>query len=223
MKTMRSKMRAAAQRGWPAILVAGFPCFVLPLVGCAPATVDKPLAQTLGGVEPEQQMEFWHQLAEQPITSYDDAFHALLIFTDGQDPSADYAGRVATMKERGLLAASFSAPANQAVDRGTLSVALARALKIRGGLVMRVFGPSPRYATKELEYIAIYPPSSPNQTFSGSEFLAVMSRAEDYQQALGAGEAPGGADYTPPELELRQGVELPPKPAPATEPAGAGT
>jgi hypothetical protein len=191
------------------------------LTGCAPATVDKPLAPTLGGVEPDKQMEFWHQLAEQPVTSNDDAFHAVLIFVDGQDASADYEARVSALKQKNMLPASFNQPANQAVDRGTLSVALARALKIRGGVVMSIFGPSPRYATKELEFAAIYPSSSPNQTFSGSEFLAVMSRAEEYQQTRDTGATPGKSDYVPPELELRQGVEQPVKPAPAPLPAPA--
>lgn len=189
--------------------------------GCgAPAYVEKPLASSLGGAEPEQQMEFWHQLAEQPITSNDDAFHALLIFVDGQDASADYNARVATLKEKKLLPAGFSQPGNQAVDRGTFSVALSKALKVRGGVVMSLFGPSPRYATKELEFAAIYPPSSPNQTFSGSEFLAVMSRAEEYQQSKGdSGATGGGAGYVPPELELRHGGQQPAKPAPTPSPA----
>jgi len=225
MKTTPSYARPQGIRcstgGRLALYAACVAVWMAPLGGCAPAKVEKPLAQTLGGAEPEQQMEFWHQLAEQPITSYDDAFHALLIFADGQDTAADYPARVAALKQKGLLRSSFDAPGNQAVDRGTLSVALAKALKLRGGLVMSIFGPSPRYATKELEFNAIYPPSSPNQTFSGSEFLAVLSRAEEYQQARGTGDAPGGAGYTPPEMELRQGVELPPKPAPppATQPS----
>ena len=37
-------------------------------------------------------------------------------------------------------------------------------LLIRGGIVMSLFGPSPRYATKELEFAEVYPASSPNQT-----------------------------------------------------------
>lgn len=188
------------------------------LSGCAPVTVEKPLVATLGGVEPEKQMEFWHTLAEQPVTSNDDAFHALLIFVDGEDASPDYAARVAKLKEKKLLRDSFNQPANQAADRGTYAVALSRALKIRGGVVMSIIGATPRYATKELEFASIYPPSSPNQIFSGSEFLAVMSRAEEYQQSKASGSKPGDADYVPPELELRQGQEQPVKPAPATQP-----
>ena len=60
------------------------------------------------------------------MTSNDEAFHGLLIFTDGQDPASDYAGRVAALRKRGMLPADFNQPADQSVDRGTLAVALPR-------------------------------------------------------------------------------------------------
>ena len=43
-------------------------------------------------------------------------------------------------------------------------------LKIKGGLTMMLIGPTQRYATRELQYIGIYPTSDPHQTFSGQEF-----------------------------------------------------
>ena len=149
--------------------------------------MQDPLTRTAGGSDPEQQVEFWHQLADRPVTSNDEAFHGLLLFSDGQDPAEDYAGRVAVLKERGMLPANFDAPADRAIDRGTLAVALARALKIRGGLVMSLLGPSPRYAVRELQFMNVFPPSSPNQTFSGAEFLGIIGKAEEYQSTATRG------------------------------------
>ena len=141
-------------------------------------------------------MEFWHQLAERPVTGNDDAFHGLLLYLDGEDPSQDYAGRVETLKSRGLLPRGFNQPAERAVDRGTLAVAITKALDIKGGWAMRVFGPTPRYATRELQYLDLYPPSSPNQTFSGTEFLGIMGKFEDFQRE-GTAEA---SNIAPPGL-----------------------
>jgi hypothetical protein len=31
-------------------------------------------------------------------------------------------------------------------------------------------------------FVGLYPPSSPNQTFSGSEFVGIIGRIEDYQR-----------------------------------------
>ena len=155
---------------------------LLMMAGCQTARVGHPLTQDLAGNAAETQMDFWHTLAGRPVTSYDEAFHGLLLYLDGRDGAQDYAGRVAELRLRKMLPSGFSAPAGQAVDRGTLAYAIVRALQIKGGWVMHVFGNSPRYAIKELEYEGVYPPSSPNQTFSGSEFVGVIGKMEDYQR-----------------------------------------
>ena len=55
---------------------------------------------------------------------------------------------------------------------------------------MRTVGAGPRYATRELQYEGLYPPSSPNQTFSGAEFVGVIGRIEDYQRSQPPAEQP---------------------------------
>jgi hypothetical protein len=155
---------------------------MLMLGGCRTASVSESVASRFGGADPDDTIEFWHQLAERPVTCNDDAFHGLLIYLDGEDKSESYVARVDSLKSRGLLPARFDAPATRAIDRGTLAVAIARSLKIRGGLMMRATGAAPRYAVRELIYEGVYPPSSPNQTFSGAEFVGVMGKMEDWQR-----------------------------------------
>ncbi len=140
------------------------------------------MTQSLGGSDPQAQGEFWYQLAKRPIASNDDAFHALLLYVDGKDPNPDYTARVKTLKDRRMLPADFTGSANQAVDRGTLAVALDRELHIQGGLTMRLLGPSPRYALRAAEDQGIFPMSSPNQGVSGGEFVGIMQKAEEYQR-----------------------------------------
>jgi hypothetical protein len=48
---------------------------------------------------------------------------------------------------------------------------------------MRLLGPTPRYATRELVYLNLFPPSSPHQLFSGNDIVSIIGRAEDYQRA----------------------------------------
>ena len=201
-------LRACVPSCLPACLL-----LILLLSGCQTARVERPLTSDLGGNDPEQQLEFWHRLAEQPVTSNDDAFHGLLMFLDGDDPAADYGGRVRTLRRRGLLPKGFDQPPERAVERGTLAVALLKALKIEGGLALRLLGPTPRYAVRELVFVGLYPPSSPQQTFSGTEFLGIIGKAEDYQRrerasarARQAGEAEEG------------GMPIQPEPAPGVEP-----
>jgi len=153
------------------------------LAGCRTAQVAEPLTRELAGNEPEAQIEFWHTLAERPVVSNDEAFHGLLLFLDGRDPADDYAGRVAELQSRGMLPKNFKRDAHEAVRRGDLAVGILKILEMRGGVILRVFGPSPRYATRELEYANVYPRSSPHQTFTGAQFLALIGRIEDMERA----------------------------------------
>jgi hypothetical protein len=146
----------------------------------------------------DSQIEFWHALTEQPICSNDAAFHGLLLYLENKDDSTDYVGRVATLKSRGMLPSGFNQPADAAIQRGTLAVALCRALQIKGGVTMRVLGPSERYALRELQFLGLYPPGSQQQTFSGNEYVGIIGRIEDYQRGnpadKPASELPGHAE-----------------------------
>ena len=152
------------------------------LAGCQTSKVAQPLAPEIAGNDPEAQLEFWHALPQRKAISNDEGFHAILLFVDGQDAATDYDGRVQLLTERKMLPSGFKESAGQTLRRGTLAVALTQALSIKGGFTMRVFGPSPRYAVRELQYRGVYPPSSPQQTFSGAEFLGIIGRAEDLQR-----------------------------------------
>ena len=182
------------------------------LTGCHTAKIAEPMTKEQAGNDPDVQLDFWHNLAEHPVTSNDEAFHGVLLYLDQNDPAEDYNGRVALLKSRKLLPDNFDKPAEEAITRGTLAIILVRALEIKGGLIMHVFGPSGRYATRELMYMNLYPPSSPNQTFSGSEFLGIIGRIEDYQRVNPA-QAP--AALLPGEIEEH---DLPPA---TTQPTSA--
>lgn len=160
------------------------------LGGCRSAQVAQPLTEQLAGNDPQSRLAFWHTLADRPVTSNDEAFHALLLLADDSDEAADYDARVALLKSRRMLSRSFDRPGNEAVRRGTLATAIARLLDIKGGLTMRLVGPTPRYALRELQYLRLSPAGSPNQTVVGSELLALIGRAEDYRRRIAAEREP---------------------------------
>ena len=160
--------------------------FAIFCVGCHGPRVEKPLTASLPSDPLEAQMEFWHGLEDRPITCNDEAFHGLLMFKDGDDDSPDYSARVTKLKSQKLLAANFDRPADEAVQRGVVAVAITRLLKIQGGWALSVLGPTPRYATRELVYRNLFPPSSPEQTFSGAEFVGIIGKAEDFQRGQAA-------------------------------------
>jgi hypothetical protein len=156
------------------------------LGGCHSAHVTQPIDQKLFANDTDSQLEFWHTLAARKLASNDEAFHGMLLYLDGQDPTTSYDERVKLLKSRKMLPTHFKGTANDAVTRGTLSVPIVRALQIKGGLMMHVTGPNPRYATRELQYLGLYPPSTPNQIFSGSEFVGIVGKLDDYQHGVAA-------------------------------------
>lgn len=174
-------MRHAPHSSLPARLTLCVAAMLL--AACAPTRVDSPLTVTAPGQPPIAPIDFWHELNARPVTSYDEAFHGLLLLIDGEDDSAGYEARVEKLRSRGLLPGSFDRPGDEAAQRGAVAVVLAKALQIKGGLFMHVTGGHERYAVRELAYINVYPASSPRQTFTGAEFVAVIGRAEDYMRS----------------------------------------
>jgi hypothetical protein len=166
---------------------------ILLCMGCQPPHVQQPLTRNLPEDPDAAQLEFWHGLEDRPVTCNDEAFHGLLLLMDGKDTAADYATRVQLLKSRKLLDNGFDRPADEAVQRGTVATALVRGLKIPGGWAMTVTNAIPRYATRELVYRGLFPPSSPEQTFSGAEFVGIMGKAEDYQRDHIAAESTSAA------------------------------
>ncbi len=171
-----------SQLRFPHLSLAAAICLALAACGCQSAKVGKPLPPQLLGNEPEQQMAFWHSMAERTLVSNDEAFHGLLLFADNREECKTYEERVSLLKSRKMLPGDFNAPADQAVTRGAMAVAICRIIAHRGGLMYSLLPTSPRYAVRELEFLDLYPPSSPQQTFSGPEFLGIIGRVEDYQR-----------------------------------------
>lgn len=149
--------------------------------GCQSARVTQSVVAKFPGEDTNAQLSFWHELAGHHLTSNDDAFHGILLDIDGHDKSKDYAQRVATLKSRGMLKSSFDEPADTAIERGVMATIVVKVLDIRGGWAMHVFGDTQRYALRELVYRGIFPPSSPQQTFSGAEFVGVIGKIDDSQ------------------------------------------
>lgn len=166
-----------------ALLATLTACLGSTLVGCQSAQVKNTIDPAIiASHTDDDQMTFWHELAQRPMVANDEAFHAILLFVDGQDQNENYEARVAGLKSRKMLPGSFNAAADQAITRGDLAVAIVGVLNIKGGVMLRLTGPNRRYAMRELVYQGIYPDSSEYQTFTGQQFVGIIGKAEDYQR-----------------------------------------
>ena len=141
-------------------------------------------------------------------------------------------------KAKQWLDAGWDRPANESAQVGWMAVAGCRTTGVQGGLTMRVFGPTPRYATKELVFMGILPLRTENQSLTGQEFVDFVNRLGRAQKfgrptalkgegaQAGVGVIPAGApnqliDQSAVEFGLPTGaVRLAPSqpPEPATVP-----
>lgn len=150
------------------------------LAGCARTMIAERARTDYAPADGMAEMDFWYALPGRIAVSNDEALHALVLLEDSGHMPRGYAERVAHAKARGWVPESWDEPAEAAVQRGTLARAIVRVCGIKGGVIMRVFGPVPRYALRELVYLGIMPSSTENQTISGLDFLGVVSKAQDY-------------------------------------------
>lgn len=176
----------AARAGAFAHAAGRFVALVLALLllpACARTVVTEPLETNYPPTEAARELAFWHLLPTRSAVSNDEGFHGLLLLADGADEAGSYERRVEVLKSRGWLRAGFDEPANLAMQRGTLAAAVCGIIEVRGGVMMRLLGPTPRYATRELAAMGMIPASSSElQAITGLEYMGVISRAQDFME-----------------------------------------
>jgi len=194
---MRSDRSAAASLFALALLAGS-----VTLTGCARTVADSSFVEREGLREDE--LEFLAQLEHAPVVTNDDALHGLLLFQRGEDPFESYEARAEEARRLGWIPLRGDVPrANESVKIGTVSVAVARIAGLKGGLTMRVLGPTPRAATKELIYLGVLPDRTENQALTGPEFIEFLGRAD----RLLLGETPVDVEESIRRIESERGPD----------------
>lgn len=97
----------------------------------------------------------------------------------------DYVGldaQVAFLKEQKLLPKSIEDTFDpmQPLRRGITAYALRKILNVKGGIFLRIFNESQRYALKELTYKGIMSSGHIDEILSGDELSSTITRAVNY-------------------------------------------
>ena len=156
------------------------------VMGCARTVVVDTNETDYNPNDVTAQLDFWHELPGRSAVTNNEGLHGVILFLEGQDSTGSYEERVAWFDERGWLTAGFDEDPNVAMQRGTLAKVLAHALEIDGGVMMRLTGKSPRYATRELVFLDILPEGTELMVIDGLDYLGVISSAEEYQNLQAA-------------------------------------
>lgn len=151
------------------------------LGGCARTVVENPLNTNYAADDVDGDLDYWHALPGRSAVCNDEGLHGLFLLADGTDKYTSYEARVQEAKARGYLSDDWAEAQNLSMRRGDIARAVCVICKIKGGVVMQVFGPVPRYATRELVFMRMMSdPSTEAQAITGLEFIGVISKAQDY-------------------------------------------
>jgi len=131
----------------------------------------------------EEKDVYFSQLLSRKITFLSDAFSILVILLGAEDKYVDFVSQRRFLEENKIINKNFFSKyqTEAPLRKGVLAYLILKALKIKGGLHLRIFPESLRYSLKELEYLEIIKKSSHvEELVSGNELLQILSKSADY-------------------------------------------
>ena len=136
--------------------------------------------------------QFFSELGYKDVATAADAARALTIFvSQGAESGADFAAAREYLRGQGVSDGWLDgAQANDPLQKGHLATLVCRALGIKGGLWMRLFGPKPRLALRECVYLDLMVRGAEYQHVAGGELVGVIDRADRYRLTREGKEVP---------------------------------
>lgn len=110
-------------------------------------------------------------------TSRGDVLLAAALFADDAGWQQDHAWALKTAEQRGWVRGDQTHDLDSAATRGYACSVFARALRLRGGVMMRLTGQSGRYAYRELRLHGLIPDGPSHLTLTGDELVGLLDGA----------------------------------------------
>jgi len=153
----------------------------------APAPAEAALAEAPAEAadgSPQTDARFFAELAFKDVASAADAARAMVILvSEGRNHGGDLEADRAYLREKGILPDGWldRAAAADPLEKAHLAVLVCRALDIKGGLFMRLLGPTPRLALRECVYLELMVGGSEYGHVQGGELAGVIDRADRFR------------------------------------------
>ncbi len=144
----------------------------------------------------EDSASFFNRLSSEKTVTENDAMRGMLYLLDGQDDAGTFEQRVSRLQEKGIVGRTWDFDAARPLTRGKLAFMVYQAAKIPGGVMLMLTGPTQRYCLRELQYRGLMSEGVFYTNVTGLEFIAVISRADEYMQEGEVSETMNpGSDY----------------------------
>ena len=167
---------------------------VLSLVGCSQSARLGHMASTSPAPEDEaclqaETLDFIDCMAGQPHCTFAQAVRGVAMSIHGTDPAKTFEGQYQFLLERGVVNPGWELGAGQQIDRGTLSYMLYKAMGLKGGVNMLVFGSwglgDRRFAYRELLYRKLVEGDVDYALVSGPELISTLGKVDDFMSRSG--------------------------------------
>ena len=150
-----------------AVVIAGAPLFAQ----------DKPAP-----TGKESRTAYLRRIFEKDRATYGDACRALLSLVKDEHTDADFSAVSGDLSGRGIVSADWGLQESSLLTKGTLAYMVCQTLGIKGGLTIRVFGMSRRYALREAQHLHLISGGSMDEYVTGRELIDVITNASVYRE-----------------------------------------
>lgn len=156
---------------------------LLALNGCSTYTANAPVSEQSAIPSDEDSADFLDRASELETIDMDNALHGFCLLVDGNDVSEDFQSRVDKLSQQGIISSNWTLSAQQVLTKGQLAYMAYQACRVKEkGIILSLFGPSPRYCLRELQYRGMMAPGGESMRVTGMEFAAVITRADLYKR-----------------------------------------
>jgi len=156
----------------PATTVSMLGCLAVLLLAAQTAWADTPA---------ETDARFFMLLSYKDVATMGDGYQAMAMLVRHEGTLTDPAKCRDLLRERKVARASWGDDLAAPLPKGRLAYMVCQALGIKGGLTMRLFGPSERYCLFECKYLELMAGGAQYQHCAGGELVSVIDRADQYQ------------------------------------------
>ena len=125
---------------------------------------------------------YFAELVPKKVTFRYDVSKAIVVLLGVENQYIDLDSQIAFLKEKNLLPKKYASEFDpmQPLRKGITAYIFCKALGIKGGLALRLFGMSERYALKEIAFQGIMSSGNVNDIVSGEELVSVVMQATNY-------------------------------------------
>ncbi|MFC1666332.1 hypothetical protein ACFL0P_00480 [Candidatus Omnitrophota bacterium] len=127
-------------------------------------------------------MDYFRGLLERRVTFLKDICRVLVILMGEEARLKDFDSQLAFLKEKKIIPKEIGSrlKPEEPLRKGVASIMFCRALGLKGGISLRIFKSSSRYALKELMFEGMMISGRTDDLLNGKELVFTLTKAADY-------------------------------------------